>query len=85
MKMAKYSHHKRCQGCLMSDYSLVEIVEPRCYFVRIGSQEICPCGDCLIKVMCTITCDLRRDIMKEKQLKESDKYRHGTARRIRYE
>jgi hypothetical protein len=85
MKMAKYSYDKRCQACLMSDYSLVEIVQPRCYFVRMGSQEICPCGDCLIKVMCTATCNERRDIMNKKQIEDSDEYNHGTARRIRNE
>ena len=85
MKMAIYSNYIRCKACLMNDCSLVEIIQPRCYFVRSGSQEICPCGDCLIKVMCTTTCDARRDIMNKKQIEDSDEYNHGTARRIRYE
>lgn len=40
-----------CEGCIMF------INYKYCDIIRTGREEDCPCRNCLVKVICTETCD----------------------------
>ncbi len=44
---------KICKGCPQKG--------PYCAFIEANIEDKCPCIECLIKVMCNKTCDLRNE------------------------
>jgi hypothetical protein len=58
---------RECEGCnLRRQYvSVNEEGIEECGFVVTGREDMCPCLLCLIKVMCTSTCDERFEVLGE--------------------
>ena len=61
--------NEHCKGCMMEDKMLVSELE-RCYFVRRKLKDVCPCGECLVKVMCNTSCKVRTEGINK--IKEDD-------------
>jgi len=51
-----------CKGCSMN----IEIDGYICYFTDKNKQELCPCINCLVKIMCVnVTCKQRIDSINQ--------------------
>lgn len=60
--MSNYpSDREECKGCRMNSNIMA------CYFISSNIVELCPCGNCLVKPMCTEFCD-ERDVIKHNGL-----------------
>lgn len=54
----RYNFKKICKGCVMarSDRSA-------CIIVKKQKEEMCPCINCLVKMICLDTCDERDKVV----------------------
>jgi hypothetical protein len=47
-----------CHGCRYAKLGTIRVTV-LCMIARAQSEETCPCGTCLVKVMCSRNCDIR--------------------------
>ena len=55
--------HDECKGCIMYDERdyLLTPGQIRCQFIRSFVVHSCPCKNCIVKVMCTKSCEERSE------------------------
>jgi len=54
--------YKGCKGCNVEKQfksGVLSVYNIPCYFKVSGNVKVCPCTECLVKVMCRQPCDLR--------------------------
>jgi len=52
---------EKCRGCRIYTGPKKESIYYPCYFKVRDKEEMCPCTECLVKVICKESCHLRRE------------------------
>ncbi len=55
-----------CRGCWTRQY--LHEHNLKCAFMTQGKERICPCIECLIKVICRIDCEERDRLMRNMEV-----------------